>query len=211
MKNKRKILLTILWIIISIIVFTIIINLHMILSTKNKIIELKDLDSDYDAILVLGCKVEDDIPSLMLKRRLDKTIDVYNKVDTKVIISGNTRDDYDEVGVMNNYLKTEIPSEYLVLDSKGISTYDSLFQVKNYHKLNKIVIVTQKYHMYRALYLANKLDIDAVGIVADDIPQKLIMLKNEIREIFARDKNFIKGIIKPNIGYVKYIQKDVIK
>ena len=47
--------------------------------------------------------------------------------------------------------------------------------------------------MYRALYLANKLDLEAVGVVANDIPQKFIMLKNEIREIFARDKNYFKG------------------
>ena len=211
MKNKRKIILTIMWITISIIVFTLIINIYMILSTKNQIIELKDLNDDYDAILVLGCKVEDDIPSLMLQKRLSRTIDVYNKVNTKIIISGNTRDDYDEVGVMRTYLETEIPSDNLILDKKGISTYDSIYQVKNYHKLNKIVIVTQRYHMYRALYLANKLGIDAKGVVADDIPQKIIMLKNKIREIFARDKNFIKGIIKPNIGYVKYLQKEVIK
>ena len=47
--------------------------------------------------------------------------------------------------------------------------------------------------MYRALYLANKLNIDAYGVVASYIPQKFIMLKNKVREIFARDKNFFKG------------------
>ena len=51
--------------------------------------------------------------------------------------------------------------------------------------------------MYRALYIANNLDIEAIGVVADDIPQRFVMLKNEIREIFSRDKNFFKVIFKP--------------
>ena len=200
--RKIIVLLTILWICILGLILTIGINSYMILSTKNKIIELDNINN-VDAILLLGCKVEGDIPSLMLKKRLDKTIDVYSKVKTKVIISGDsTRNDYDEVGVMYNYLRDSIPEEDLILDKEGVNTYNSLYKAKNTYGFNKIVIITQEYHMYRALYLANKLDIDSYGIIASDIPQKLIMLKNRIREIFARDKNFFKGIIKPSIGYV---------
>ena len=93
-------------------------------------------------------------------------------------------------------------SKDIFLDHAGVNTYDSLYRAKYIFEAKKIVIVTQKYHMYRALYLANKLDLDAVGIVADDIPQKMIMLKNEIREILSRDKNFFKGIIKPKSKYL---------
>ena len=200
--KKRVILLTILWICIIGLVLTIGINCYMILSTKSKIIELDNIDN-VDAILLLGCKVDGDTPSLMLSKRLEKTLDVYNKVKTKVVISGDsTRENYDEVGVMYNYLRDSIPNDDLILDKEGISTYDSLYRIKNTYGFNKIVIITQEYHMYRALYLADKLDIDSYGIVANDIPQKIVMLKNRIREIFARDKNFFKGIIKPSIGYV---------
>ena len=199
---KKRILLTILWIFIIVIVSTIIINTYMILSVRNKIVDMKDLDDSIDYILVLGCRVENDIPSLMLSKRLEKTIDVYNKLYTKVIVSGDsTRSDYDEVGVMSNYLLTSIDKDNLILDKDGITTYDSIYRAKYVYNAKKIVIITQKYHIYRALYLANKLDLDAVGIVADDIPQKFVMAKNHLREILARNKNFFKGIIKPKIEY----------
>lgn len=200
--NKKRVLLTIVLVGILVILFTLIVNIYMICSTKGRIIDIDRLNKDYDAILVLGCKVEDDSPSLMLTRRLERAIDVYNVVKSKVILSGDsTRDDYDEVGVMNDYLSESISNNDLILDKEGVSTYDSLYRAKNVYKVKKLLIITQEYHMYRALYLANKLNIDAYGVVASDIPQKFIMLKNKVREIFARDKNFFKGIIKPNINY----------
>lgn len=199
--KKKKIFLIVLWIIIIGSLFTLIINMYMILSTKNRIVELDKLE-DVDAILILGCKVEEDIPSLMLARRLERGIDVYNKIHKKIIVSGDsTREDYDEVGVMEDYLLTSISKDDLILDKDGITTYDSLLHTINKYGFKKIVIITQRYHMYRALYLANKLGISAYGVTAADIPQKLIMVKNHIREIFARDKNFFKGIIKPNYNY----------
>lgn len=202
MNYNKNIFLTILWIFISVIAITLVINVYMILSTKERIVELDNL-ADVDAILVLGCKVEGDTPSLMLSKRLEKTIDVYEKINKPVIISGDsTRDNYDEVGVMNKYLSSQINNEELILDKEGINTYDSLYRVKNVYRINKIVIITQEFHMYRALYLADKLGLDAYGVVANDIPQKFIMIKNQIREILARDKNFFKGIIKPKLSYI---------
>ena len=65
-----------------------------------------------------------------------------------------------------------------------------------------MVIVTQEYHLYRALYLANQLGIEAYGIKAENLPYESIMLKNYVREILARDKNFFKGIFKPESKYV---------
>ncbi len=202
MNYNKNIFLTILWIFISVIAITLVINVYMILSTKERIVELDNL-ADVDAILVLGCKVEGDTPSLMLSKRLEKTIDVYEKINKPVIISGDsTRDNYDEVGVMNKYLSSQINNKELILDKEGINTYDSLYRVKNVYGINKIVIITQEFHMYRALYLADKLGLDAYGVVANDIPQKFIMIKNQIREILARDKNFFKGIIKPKLSYI---------
>ena len=201
--NKKKILIIIGSIIVFISLMTLFINIYMINSTKNQIISIDELNGEYDAIIVLGCRVDGDSPSLMLARRLDKGIEVYNKLNTKIILTGDHDEkDYDEVNVMKNYIIDSIPSKDIFLDHAGVNTYDSLYRAKYIFEAKKIVIVTQKYHMYRALYLANKLDLDAVGIVADDIPQKMIMLKNEIREILSRDKNFFKGLIKPKSKYL---------
>lgn len=182
---------------------TLFINLYMINSTKNQIVELDSINEEYDAIIILGCKVNGDSPSLMLARRLDKGIDVYNKVHTKILLTGDHgKNNYDEVDVMKTYIESSIPASDIFLDHAGFNTYDSLYRAKNIFMVKKAIIITQEYHMYRALYLANKLDIEAVGVVANDIPQKLVMFKNEFREILSRDKNFFKGIIKPKSKYL---------
>lgn len=201
--NKKKILLILIIIVAIGAISTFIINIYMINSTKKQIVDINEV-KDVDAIIILGCRVDGDSPSLMLARRLDKGIDVYNKFKTKIILTGDHgTGEYDEVNVMRDYLLTsDIPSSDIFLDHAGFNTYDSIYRAKYIFEAKKVVIITQKYHMYRALYLANKLDLDAVGVVADDIPQKGIMLKNEIREILSRDKNFFKGLLKPKSKYL---------
>ena len=104
---------------------------------------------------------------------------------------------------MTKYLASHgVDEDDIIKDFAGISTYDSIYRAKEVFGLNKLIIVTQKYHLYRALYIANSFDIDSVGIAADDIPQKLIMLKNKVREIFSRDKNYFKVMIKPESKYL---------
>lgn len=201
MKKKVLIIISIFILIISLL--TLFINLRMINTTKDQIVSIDSLSNDYDAIIVLGCKVNDDGPSLMLAKRLDRGIDVYNKLNTKIILTGDHgRNEYDEVNIMRDYILDSIPSKDIFLDHAGFNTYDSIYRAKYVFEAKKVVIVTQKYHMYRALYLANSLDLDAVGVVADDIPQKIIMLKNEIREILSRDKNYFLGIFKPKSKYL---------
>lgn len=203
---KKKILLIILLIFILGIVSTLFINVYMISSTKNQIVSLekvKDIN-DVDAIVILGCKAYSNGPSLMLSYRLEKGIEVYNLLNTKIILTGDHgTKEYDEVNVMRDYmLNMNIPSNDIFLDHAGFSTYDSIYRAKYIFEAKKIIIITQKYHMARALYLANKIGIEAYGVTSFDIPQKGIMLKNEIREILSRDKNFIKAIFKPRSKYL---------
>lgn len=202
--NKKKIVIVFVSLILFACFITLFINLHMINSTKEQIVDINSLDGDYDAIIVLGCRVDGDRPSLMLARRLDKGLEVYHQLNTKIILTGDHgKNNYDEVNVMRDYLLDfDVLSEDIFLDHAGFNTYDSLYRAKYIFEAKKVVIVTQKYHMYRALYIANALDLEAVGVVANDIPQKGIMLKNEIREILSRDKNFFKAIFKPSSKYL---------
>lgn len=201
---KKKIIIFISLIILIITIMTLFINIHMVDGTKNQIIGINKLKGNYDAIIVLGCRVNGDSPSLMLAKRLDKGIDVYNKLHTKIILTGDHgQNEYDEVNVMRDYLiSSNIDSSDIFLDHAGFNTYDSIYRAKYVFEAKKVIIVTQEYHMYRALYLANSLDLEAVGVIADDIPQKGIMLKNEVREILSRDKNFFLGIFKPKSKYL---------
>ena len=205
-KTMKRLFLFLLLVTIIGIISTIFINIYMINSTKNQIIKIDKLSDnlEVDAILILGCKAYEDRPSLMLAKRLERGIDIYNKLHTKILLSGDHgRKEYDEVDVMTDYIiDSKISSNDIFQDHAGFNTYDSIYRAKYIFDIKKMIIVTQEYHMYRALYLANKLEIDAIGVVADDIPQKGVMLKNEIREILSRDKNFFKGIIKPKSKYL---------
>ena len=181
-----------------------IINLYMVKKTEEKIIPLDELKGNYDAILVLGCKVEENGPSMMLSKRLDRGIETYNKLNTKLLLSGDHgQKEYDEVNVMRDYvLKEDIDSKDVFLDHAGFSTYDSIYRAKNVYGAKKIVIVTQRFHLYRALYIAEELGLEAVGVRAEDVPYQSVMMKNELRECLSRVKNFIKVKFEPESKYV---------
>ena len=200
----KKIIHIILEIVLFIAIITFGINLYMVKTTEDKIVSINDIKDSYDAILVLGCKVEGNSPSIMLEKRLNKAVEVYNKINTKLLISGDHgQNEYDEINVMKNYLlDMNINSNDIFQDHAGFSTYDSIYRAKNIFGAKKIVIVTQRYHMYRALYLAKALDLDAIGVISEDVPYKEIMIKNEIREVLSRCKNFVKAIIKPESKYL---------
>lgn len=195
--------------IIAIILITIIvlgINLYVRISTNKQIIKENDYTalSDVDCIIILGAGIWEDKPSPMLEDRLLEGIKLYqNSVSDKIIMSGDHgRREYDEVNIMKNYaIEKGIPSENIFMDHAGFSTYESIYRAKDIFEAKKVVIVTQKYHLYRALYIANQLGLEAYGVGAD--PRQYVgATYRELREILARDKDFIKCIFKPEPTYL---------
>lgn len=182
------------------------INLYVKLSTKHQIIKEKEYTylSDVDCIIILGAGIWGDKPSPMLEDRLQEGINLYqNGVSDKIIMSGDHgRKEYDEVNIMKNYaIENGIPSDNIFMDHAGFSTYESIYRAKDIFQAKKVVIVTQKYHLYRALYIANQLGLEAYGVGAD--PRQYVgATYREIREILARDKDFIKCIFKPEPTYL---------
>ena len=140
----------------------------------------------------------------MLEDRLLQAIDLYqNNVSSKIIMSGDHgKQDYDEVNTMKNFaIDKGVPSESIFMDHAGFSSYESIYRAKEIFGAKKIVIVTQKYHLYRALYIANRLEIEAYGVGAD--PRQYVgATYRELREILARNKDFIKCIFKPEPTYL---------
>ena len=128
---------------------------------------------------------------------LNDEINLYkNNVSNKIIMSGDHgRAEYDEVNIMKNYaIERGVKSEDIFMDHAGFSTYESIYRAKAIFKAKRIVIVTQKYHLYRALYIAKQLDLEVYGVGAD--PRQYVgATYREIREILARDKDFIKMYI----------------
>lgn len=202
----KKVLKYVIITIVMIGIIVLAINLYVRISTKNQIINENEYSnlSDVDCIIILGAGIWGDKPSPMLEDRLLEGIKLYqNGVSDKIIMSGDHgRKEYDEVNIMKDYaIEKGIPSENIFMDHAGFSTYESIYRAKDIFQAKKVVIVTQKYHLYRALYIANKLGVEAYGVGAD--PRQYVGAFNrEVREILARDKDFIKCIFKPEPTYL---------
>ena len=189
--------------VILIIIIVLIMNFYVIFKTKKQILESVEKD-DIDCILVLGAGVRNGKPTDMLADRLLTAIDLYNnKVAHKIIMSGDhSKKDYDEVNIMKAYaIEKGVPSSDIFMDHAGFSSYESIYIAKEIFEAKKIVIVTQKYHLYRSLYIANKLGIEAYGVSAD-LRKYIGQSYREVREILARDKDFVKCIFKPKSTYM---------
>jgi len=176
-------------------------NIYIYYSTKSQFD--KELE-DADCILVLGAGIRNNQPSPMLHDRLEKAISLYNeKKAPKIIVSGDHgKEDYNEVGVMKQYLiDAGIPSSDIFMDHAGFSTYESIYRAKHIFEAKKMIIVTQDYHLHRALYIANVFDIEAVG--APSNPRKYSgQMMRDVREIVARCKDFITCITQPKPTYL---------
>ena len=176
-------------------------------STKDRIISPENASSvsDADCILVLGAGIRTDgSPSPMLQDRLNTGIALYqNGAAPKLLMSGDHgREDYNEVQTMKDItLEQGVPSEDVFMDHAGFSTYDSLYRARDVFQARKVIIVTQKYHLYRALYIARSLGLDAWGVSADTRRYRG-QSQRDFREILARDKDFFVSVFKPLPKYL---------
>lgn len=205
MKKINKLLIAIITLIVIGIIAIFGINQYVKLTASKNIIQEVENANKSDAILVLGCQVmEDGSLSLMLKDRLDKAVELYKQgITEKIIVSGDHgREEYDEVNAMKTYLiENEIPSENIFMDHAGFSTYESLYRADYIFKVEKLTVVTQEYHLYRAVYIGNKLGIETYGVPAEKTSY-YGQTSREIREILARDKDFVKCIFKSKPTYL---------
>lgn len=188
-----------------IIVIIILINAYMIVVTKKLILNKDKITKDnIECIVVLGAGIRNGGPSPMLEDRLLTAIELYNSgVTNKILVTGDHEyADHDEVNVMKNYLKEHgIPSENIFMDHAGLSTYDSIYRASKVFKTNRFIIVTQKYHLYRALYISKALNINAYGVSATK-REYVNQRKRDIREVAARVKDFFKCIARPSPTYL---------
>lgn len=177
-----------------------IVNAHVKRSSAESIIASQDACLvDADCILVLGAGVWNGSPSPMLADRLDYAIALYfSGASGKLLMSGDHgTKSYDEVNVMKDYaLDAGVPSDDIFMDHAGFSTYESVYRAKEIFQVEKVIIVTQQYHLYRALYVADKLGLDAWGVASN--PREYSgQTYRELREILARTKDWAYAIIRP--------------
>ena len=153
-----------------------------------------------DCVLVLGCGVHPDgCPSDMLADRIAQGVALYeNGTSPKLLMSGDHgRADYDEVNAMREMaVQAGLPADDVFMDHAGFSTYESMYRARDVFGAKRIVIVSQKYHLYRALYVAERLGLDAYGVSADLRPYAGQEAR-ELREVLARNKDFFTAIVQP--------------
>lgn len=185
-----------------------IMNAFVVASSKARILTpdaIADEENTFDCILVLGAGVKaDGTPSDMLRDRLEVGIELYGLgASDRLLMSGDhMQPDYDEVGVMKRYaMDAGIPSEHVFLDHAGLSTYDSLYRAAKLYGAKKILIVTQEYHLYRALYIAKSLGMEAYGVSASLRPYRTQIVM-DLREVVARVKDVLLCIGQPPSTYL---------
>lgn len=202
----KKIIIILAILVIIGIVTTVGINFYVKRYVESKIKEKYSDIGKADAILILGCEVRaDGTLSFMLKDRLDKGIEAYRSgIATQIIVSGDNREESNtEANAMKQYMiDNGIPEDVIIMDNAGFSTYESMYRLKYTFNIKKCIVITQEYHLYRAVYIGNKLGVDTYGIASegDDYAGQAW---RDIREFFARNKDFIKCIIKPQSTYLE--------
>jgi len=159
-----------------------------------------EADLQADCILVLGCRVYNDTPSVLLSDRLAMGLALYQAgVAPKLLLSGdNGQVEYNEPQAMYLYMKNHgVPEEDIFLDYAGFDTYSSARRARDVFGVRSVVVVTQEFHLARAVY-----DLRALGIEAHGVPARqgnyVISRYNDLREMAGRAKDFpVAGLIRP--------------
>ncbi len=182
-----------------------VVNGIVIFSAKRFILsEEEAAERNADCMLVLGAYASGNWLSPMLQDRVEQGIALYRLgAAPKLLMSGDHgREDYDEVNAMKAYaLAAGVPDEDVFMDHAGFSTYESAYRAKAVFQARTVIIVTQKYHLYRAVYVARRLGLDAYGVASDPRPYAN-QLQREIREVAARTKDFFYAIFRPKPTYL---------
>ena len=202
---KRFLTRSIIAVISALIVFSAVINLMVTMKTAPSVHTSPDQLPRTDAVLVLGAAVyPGGIFSPILHDRMSTALDLYRSGKVKkFLLSGDHRSKYyNEVNAMKKYLMArDIPPEDIFLDHAGFETYDSIYRARDVFRVNNVTICTQRFHLYRALYIASKLGVDAYGITADRRTYQS-SVKNNLREYTARVKAWIKILLGSEPEYL---------
>ena len=183
------------------------VNLWVKGSVKDHILTEKQASQlqNVDCIIVLGCQVRSDgTPSHMLEDRLRRGVALYDLgAAPKILMSGDHGNiNYDEVDAMKHYaVDAGVPTQDVFMDHAGFSTYETMVRAKEIFQAKKVLIVTQTYHLYRAMYIAEQFGLEAYGVAAE-YRDYSGQFSRDVREVLARVKDFGMCIFKPDPTYL---------
>lgn len=174
------------------ILFFFITNIWVVSSTKANVLSAYDKLPDHRVALVLGTshKTTAGLPNQFFEKRMDTSAELYKigKIDHFILSGDNRSKFYNEPMEMRKALINRgVPASAITLDYAGLRTLDSVVRSKEIFGQDKIIIITQPFHSYRALFISQYYNIDAVAVVASE-PELEVSFKVRIREYFARTK-----------------------
>lgn len=177
-------------------------NIIVVASTDEKIIGFDEAVNlgDIDCIIVLGAGVKPDgtMSNLLYERTLCGAELYLAGASGRLLLSGDhSRADYNEVGAMKEYMVSRgIAANVVFTDHAGFDTYDTMYRAKEIFKAERVIIVTQGFHLSRAVFIANALGLEAYGVDCDTGAYGRNLM-NDIRELAARPKYLLDAIFKP--------------
>ncbi len=205
---RKKLLMLALMLVLFSILVPLSVNFFVVASVSEYMVSEENAkEHKTDCIIVLCSLVEPSgSRSPMLKDRVDKGIELYQLgVSDKILMSGDHQGkEYDEVNAMRSYaIDKGVPDEAIFMDHAGLSTYESMYRAREIFQCKKVTIVTQEYHLSRAVYTAKALGLEAYGVNSDqtDLSDYRDFVNNR-REFLARNKAFIECITKPKPTYL---------
>jgi SanA protein len=168
-----------------------VINQYMVVKARARIFTVEEEVPSVEAVLVPGASVyRSGKLSPVLQQRMDAAL-LYlaGHPGVKLLVSGHAiPGGYNETQAMADFARRKnVPVENILIDEKGRSTYVSMLNVKRKFGFRRLLIVSQDYHLPRALYIAEKMGMVAYGLVVTETPDD----RFHLREYAGRVKDFI--------------------
>jgi len=180
-------------------------NVAICSATKRAIYDRADQTPARPVAIVFGARVWGQKPSRILRDRLDAGIRLYHlrKVEKLLLSGDHGRHSYDEVNAMGNYAVAKgVRPEDVFLDHAGFRTYDTLYRARQVFGIRRVVLVTNRFHLPRAVYTARRFGLDAVGLESDTITYRS-WFRNECRECLARTLAWMQvNVTRPRPKYL---------
>ncbi|MBO9585862.1 MAG: YdcF family protein [Flavobacterium sp.] len=196
------------------------VNYYVKSSTKTKIYYSAKKFPKNDVGIIFGAGINGNQPSKYLKDRLDAGIMLWKaKRINKILLSGdNGRDEYDELTVMKNYCYNHgVDTTKIFIDYAGFDTYSTMYRAKHIFKIKRATLISQKYHLNRAIYIGNQLGVKSVGYSANQgeylgykyvtFRECLSTFKSFLDVLRNREPHFLGGEININ-GESNYSKED---
>ena len=195
MTRSNKIKITVISITTIILIFSILANKSVIRNSSPYISDNINKLNPTKCGLLLGTSrtLKNGSPNDFFYKRIEATLQLYHAGKIKhIIVSGdNSKQDYNEpMDMKMELIKRGVPDSVIHLDYAGFRTFDSVIRAKEIFGQNTFIIISQKFHNERAVFIARKNGIEAFGYNAQEVTA-FKGFKTKLRELFARDKVFI--------------------